>query len=247
MTEKKEDKVTEQELQEIKKMNIYQKMSKVTNEISRVAKNLQVQVTKTNAYKAVSEADILDAVKPVEEKYGIYSYPLDRNIIENKTLESETQYGVRKQLYMRVEVIYRFVNVDNPQEFIDIKSYGDGIDSQDKVPGKAMTYADKYALMKAYKISTGDDPDQQEPKPEKIDDEQHQAQKKAEQVAATLIDDKKFETLQGELDRTGVKALQICKQYQVNSLKELNIQQWADAMSKLAKVKTKPKTDLGLE
>ena len=44
-----------------------------------------------------------------------------------------------------------------------------------------MTYADKYALMKAYKISTGDDPDQQEPKPEKIDDEQHQAQKKAEQ------------------------------------------------------------------
>ena len=38
MTEKKEDKVTEQELQEIKKMNIYQKMSKVTNEISRVTK-----------------------------------------------------------------------------------------------------------------------------------------------------------------------------------------------------------------
>ena len=26
--------------------------------------------------------------------------------------------------------------------------------------GKAMTYADKYALMKAYKIMTGDDPDQ---------------------------------------------------------------------------------------
>ena len=110
-----------------------------------------------------------------------------------------------------------------------------------------MTYADKYALMKAYKISTGDDPDQQEPKPEKIDDEQHQAQKKAEQVAATLIDDKKFETLQGELDRTGYKASAICKGYKVNSLKELNIQQWADAMSKLAKVKTKPKTDLGLE
>ena len=31
---------------------------------------------------------------------------------------------------------------------------------------KAMTYADKYALMKAYKISTGDDPDK-EASPEK--------------------------------------------------------------------------------
>ena len=30
----------------------------------------------------------------------------------------------------------------------------------DKAPGKAMTYADKYALMKAYKMVTGDDPDQ---------------------------------------------------------------------------------------
>ena len=29
-----------------------------------------------------------------------------------------------------------------------------------KAPGKAMTYADKYALLKAYKIITGEDPDQ---------------------------------------------------------------------------------------
>ena len=40
-------------------------------------------------------------------------------------------------------------------------AYGDGVDTYDKAPGKAMTYADKYALMKAYKISTGDDPDQE--------------------------------------------------------------------------------------
>ena len=31
--------------------------------------------------------------------------------------------------------------------------------AEDKAPGKAMTYADKYALLKAYKIQTGDDPD----------------------------------------------------------------------------------------
>ena len=58
---------------------------------------------------------------------------------------------------MRIEITYRFINIDNPSEFIDIKSYGDGLDTGDKAPGKAMTYGDKYALMKAYKISTGDD------------------------------------------------------------------------------------------
>lgn len=60
---------------------------------------------------------------------------------------------------MRIETVYRFVNVDKPEEYIDMVSYGDGVDSQDKAPGKAMTYADKYALLKAYKIQTGDDPD----------------------------------------------------------------------------------------
>lgn len=146
-----------------KVMNIYQKMSAATSEISRVAKNLNVGFGKSS-YKAVGEADVLAAVKPIEEKYGIYSYPVDRQIIESGVLESVSEYNgqatTKKQFQMRVSTIYRFVNVDKPDEYIDITTYGDGVDSQDKAPGKAMTYADKYALLKAYKIMTGDDPDQ---------------------------------------------------------------------------------------
>ena len=67
---------------------------------------------------------------------------------------------------MRIETTYRFVNLDNPSEYIETTVYGDGLDTGDKAPGKAMTYADKYALMKAYKLSTGDDPDK-EASPEK--------------------------------------------------------------------------------
>ena len=113
-----------------------------------------------SSYKAAGEADILASVKPIEAKYGVYSYPLEREIVESGTMERETQYGKSVQLYMRIRVVYRFLCVDDPTSYIDIVSYGDGVDPQDKAPGKAMTYADKYALMKAYKIITGDDPDQ---------------------------------------------------------------------------------------
>ena len=144
-------------------MNIYKRMLAATSEISRVAKNLNVGFGKSS-YKAVGEADVLAAVKPIEEKYGIYSYPVERQIIESGVLESVSEYNgektTKKQFQMRVSTVYRFVNVDCPEEFIDITTYGDGVDSQDKAPGKAMTYADKYALLKAYKIMTGDDPDQ---------------------------------------------------------------------------------------
>jgi len=141
--------------------NIYQRMSAITNELNVVAKNLNISVGK-GSYKAVGEADVLAEVKPMEEKHGVYSYPCARSVIESGILENADFNGnVKKQLWERIETIYRFVNIDNPSEFIEITTYGDGIDSGDKSVGKAMTYADKYALLKAYKIITGDDPDQE--------------------------------------------------------------------------------------
>lgn len=144
--------------------NIFQRMSLITAELRTVAKNLTVSTGGNNSYKAVSERDVLDAVKPLEEKYGVYSYPVSRTVLESNLLESESTYNsktTKKTTFMtRIETVYRFVNVDKPDEYIETVTFAEGIDAQDKGSGKAMTYGDKYALMKAYKISTGDDPDQ---------------------------------------------------------------------------------------
>lgn len=152
--------------EEIKKLNIFEKMNLITNEIGVIEKNLKIDVTKTRSYKAVSERDVLDSIKPIEMKYRVFSYPVGRKLIDKDTLTKETELGTSNSLYMRIETTYRFVNIDNPTEFIETTTYGDGIDTGDKASGKAMTYADKYALMKAYKLSTGDDPDK-EGSPEK--------------------------------------------------------------------------------
>lgn len=134
---------------------IYKKMAAVTAELGRVKKNIKLQ-----SYKAVSEGDVLAAVKPLEEKYGIYSYP------EVRTTE---QILCNDKFILRIKVLYRFVDIEDGSSIV-VESYGDGVDSLDKAPGKAMTYADKYALMKAYKIETGDDPDYVEsPKSPKCD------------------------------------------------------------------------------
>ena len=145
-------------------VNLYQRLAAATAEMETVAKNLNITAGR-NSYKAVSERDVIDAVKKVEAKHGIYSYPAQRRVIESATLESETNYNgqtVKKTtFFLRLETVYRFLNIDRPEEYIEVTTYGDGMDAGDKATGKAMTYADKYALMKAYKISTGDDPDQQ--------------------------------------------------------------------------------------
>ena len=144
-------------------MTIFEKLSAITSELSAVAKNLVVGEGRSS-YKAVGEADVLAAVKPLEAKYKVYSYPFSRRVIDSDTLTVSKTYNGNTtettKFFMRVETVYRFVNIEKPDEFVDVTTYGDGVDSNDKACGKAMTYADKYALLKAYKIITGDDPDQ---------------------------------------------------------------------------------------
>lgn len=167
--------------------NIFQRMQKITAEVSTVAKNLEVGFG-SSKYKAVSEADILRAVKPIEEKYGVFSYPYDREIVESGTMEREGRNGKTIQLYLRVKTVYRFVSVDDPTSYLDIVSYGDGVDTQDKAPGKAMTYSDKYALMKAYKIQTGDDPDQYASEPQSAVNTQINQRRMMEQYVLSHYD-----------------------------------------------------------
>ena len=154
---KAEAKKTEEVIDIIKSMNIFQRMAAITAELGTVAKNLSVKAG-GGSYKAVSERDIIDAVKPLEEKYRVYSYPSNRVILESDTMLNERTKST--SFFTRVQTEYTFINIDKPEERFATIVFSEGIDTGDKGSGKAMTYADKYALMKAYKISTGDDPDQ---------------------------------------------------------------------------------------
>ena len=207
-------------------MNIYEKLSAITNEISTVAKNLNVGYGKSQ-YKAVSEADVLAAVKPTEEKYKVYSYPVSRRVIESNVLTSLDKDGNEKrQLFMRLEVVYRFVNMENPEEYIDITTYGDGVDPGDKAPGKAMTYADKYALLKAYKIITGDDPDQKA-------SETLKAVERKETVSNQLITDVQAVALESVLTAGNVNIPKLLEMYKVKTLRDLTQRQHAEIIARL--------------
>ena len=205
--------------------NIYAKMSAITSEIATVAKNLQVDTGNGKGYKAVSEADVLKAVKPIEAKHGIYSFPTSRRIIESKEVVTKNKYGERTQFFLRVETVYRFVDVETG-DFIDITTYGDGIDSGDKATGKAMTYADKYALLKAYKIQTGEDPD-----------------KDASEELVSADYGKKpkdwKKLLEAEMQRTGVGEVQILELLDIGDLKNMTDAQYTAIMNKFARTEDK--------
>lgn len=203
-------------------MNIYEKMAEITAEINTVAKNLQVDTGKGKGYKAVSEADVLAAVKPIEKKHGVYSYPYEREIVDSGELVNQTQYGERKSLFLRVRTVYRFVNTEKPEEYLDIVTYGDGVDSQDKAPGKAMTYGDKYALLKAYKIQTGDDPDQNA-----------SGELVSQNIRTQKIGTDKIAAISTRANNMGLPIETILHQYKLASIGDMTEEQFYDCVQRL--------------
>ena len=209
-------------------MNIFEKLLAITSEIKTVNKNLEVGVGKS-AYKAVGEADVLAAVKVLEEKHKVYSYPCKREVIDRAILETEKEYNGTvtrsNQIFLRIETTYRFVNIEKPDEFIEITTYGDGIDTQDKAVGKAMTYADKYALLKAYKIITGDDAEQEESPDRANYTEKQTTESKATPKQVELLK----KTYQGEnLDK-------LLAHNGITKIEDLNLKKASDIIAKLNK------------
>ena len=199
-------------------MEIFKQMQLISNEIESVTKNLSVGYG-NSSYKAVADIDVINAVKPLEQKHGVFSYPYSRKIIDAQIIEGEKN----DKMFVRVETVYRFVSLKD-ESFIDITSYGDGVDVQDKAPGKAMTYADKYALLKAYKIpTTNDDPDREpsEPFKKKVDAPKNQAQIN---LLKELTKDVEPSLLKSTLQN----------RYKVDTIDELNQWQTSEMLAKMS-------------
>ena len=205
---------------EIKDMNIFERMLNITSEISNVNKNLTVGEGKSK-YKAVGEADVLKAVKELEAKYRVYSYPVNREVIESSMYTTTNSYGDEKNnIFSRIKTTYRFVNIDKPEDYIETITFAEGIDTQDKGSGKAMTYSDKYALMKSYKIITGEDPDQ---------NPSEENSKKKETRIANKITDVEAKSVYSLMIRKGYDVINTLQTYfKVDNTKDLTREQYME-------------------
>lgn len=146
------------------KPNLFEKIQAVSNEIKNIEKNMQVGKGQY-AYKAVSDLDVILSVKDAETKYKIISIPVRQEMIKSEIVKTMKDNGNESINYVDIiKMTIRIIDLESPKDFIEIESFGRGLDTADKGFGKASTYARKYALLNAYKIATGEDPDKEKEK-----------------------------------------------------------------------------------
>lgn len=66
---------------------------------------------------------------------------------------------VREGNLTSVTLKIKFVNIDAPEDFVEIEAVGQAVDAGDKGPGKAVSYAFKYGLLKMFCVETKEDTD----------------------------------------------------------------------------------------
>jgi len=123
--------------------NIFQRINYVMQEVSYIQKSAKKV---NNQYTYVSHDQVSSTLHAPLTRHGI---ALINSVVEL------IQDGTRT--IAKVEVT--FINIDDPSDRFSVISYGYGIDAADKGPGKAISYACKYALLKTFCLETGDDPD----------------------------------------------------------------------------------------
>src|SRR5699024_1758479 len=127
------------------------KLAKVMETVKYIEKR---GYNKFHKYNYATESDVSEKVREVLAEEKVIMLP---DVVEHTTREHVNQRG-NKEYISTVTVKFTFIDGETGEE-LSIHSVGEGQDAGDKAVYKAITGATKYALMKAFMIPTGDDPE----------------------------------------------------------------------------------------
>jgi hypothetical protein len=131
-------------------MNLYQKLIKIQEHVMGLKKN-----KRGNNYEYVTGEKVLEHIKPMMNQYGIL---LKQEIlsIENTRQDYATRNGNKSEINSKV--MMRFTWVDSETGEKDENLFGaNGQNDWDKGVGSALTYGERYFLLKYFHIATDED------------------------------------------------------------------------------------------
>lgn len=134
------------------KKNIYQRINEVRKKATYVQKDKAI--TGAGGYKAVTHDAVTALLRNHLIDQGIVIVP--RLMASSVADIGKTQGGTTIIRYAGKYEI-DFVNCDDPADKVTVPGEAHANDHGDKAPGKATSYATKYAMLKLFSIETGED------------------------------------------------------------------------------------------
>lgn len=134
--------------------SLHAKLAEVYKHVGRLVKTGQAP-SSMGGFKFVEAANVAESVRELLSDRNITFMPTGIEMIGS--YERQTRSGNTMQIET-YRVTWTFVDGDTGERH-EVVSIGSGADSTDKAAPKAQTNAMKYALLMAFLIPTGDDPE----------------------------------------------------------------------------------------
>jgi hypothetical protein len=129
-------------------MSIHQAVSAIIGEMSGIGKN---QRNKDQGYNFRGIDDVLKELHPLFARHGVFFAPTVLERIYEERISAKGNVGHICHLHVAYKVY-------GPMgDFIEISTWGEGLDYSDKCTNKAMTAAFKYAMFELFAIADPDD------------------------------------------------------------------------------------------
>ena len=150
-------------------MNLMQRINEVRKAIAYIRKDKNVSTGASGSYKAVTHDAVTALVREHMVEHGIVSWP---HLVESQSMPYEVNAEMVRAKQFRYEATYDFTfcNIEDPKDSLTIRIQAHAMDNADKAPGKALSYAKKYALLKLFELETGED-EESRYNPEGMDDD----------------------------------------------------------------------------
>ncbi len=132
-------------------MNLYEKLVEVRRAVPFLKKDAQ-----GFNFKYTSSSQVLGALREAMDKHGLLltTSVIDFDVSDHLTEKKKHEY------FTEMKIKYVWINAEKPTERLEFFGYGQGLDSGEKGVGKALTYSEKYGLLKFFNVPTDkDDPD----------------------------------------------------------------------------------------
>ena len=129
-------------------LNLREKFAEVRRRLGYIRKRGH---NERHNYSYVMAADLAGSVGDILAELGVVVIP------QLQSISTETPRSSNERI-ARVVMNYRFVDARSGEE-LTVRVAGEGADTGDKAPYKAMTGALKYALLQSFLLASGDDPE----------------------------------------------------------------------------------------
>lgn len=158
------------------KMNVFQKINEVKKTVKSFSKDSET--SGKGAYTYTSGSQVLSAIKEKMEELGLLFLPVETKHRDWTPYNYTTSANISKTDFIVTgELVYEWIDADNPvdRQRVKFEYYGQQNDIS-KAFGSALTYSERYLLLKSLGCPTDEDD------PDKTNENKTQSKSKYQQI-----------------------------------------------------------------